>query len=311
MIFPFLGFVPNVQADPPVTDQVLWLKADSGVMADGSPASVGEVVDLWQDQSVNNNHAQLLLGDPQLATENFPNGNYPVIRFNGDDGFSLVNETATRLTDFSIFILSSYDAGSYNSRIFCNYSVGNLSTQYGYALGTTAGGDSDWWYSGSSELSTGAPYAADENYLTIYTLQNSNDKDLYVYHENDGLVGQASELDAAPIQYHNDPGLPVHNCTIGTIFIDWPGYGYYGNLNGDIAEILIYDTVNEQLRNEVGAYLELKYGINAIFGCEDLGSHWESDLNQDCYIDLDDLLIMVGNWLVCNDPEDPGCADTW
>ena len=304
------GYVLDAQADPPATNMVLWLKADAGVMSGGGAASVGEMVDQWQDQSGNSNNANLAIGDPILQTAGFPNGSHNVIRFNGDDGFELTNEAPLRLTNFRIFIVNSYDADGGVERIFGNYSVGNLSTQYGYALGTKSdgGGAPMWWYYGSGELSTGTTYIAEDNYLTVYTLENSNEKNLYVYHEDNGLVGQNAETGAQDINYTDEY---TQYCTVGTIFIDHSSYGYYGNINGDIAEILVYDVVDEQLHLDVSTYMYGKYGIDLLPDCEDLGSYWETDLNQDCYIDLEDLLIMVGNWLVCNNPQDPVCTNTW
>ncbi len=45
-----------------------------------------------------------------------------------------------------------------------------------------------------------------------------------------------------------------------------------------------------------------------VIQCEDLGSHHPADLNHDCYFDMEDLLILINNWLACNDPTDPACS---
>ncbi len=37
----------------------------------------------------------------------------------------------------------------------------------------------------------------------------------------------------------------------------------------------------------------------------------DADFDQDCDVDLADLAEMVGNWLICNDPGDPSCIETW
>jgi hypothetical protein len=42
--------------------------------------------------------------------------------------------------------------------------------------------------------------------------------------------------------------------------------------------------------------------------CEDLGTHHVADLNQDCYFDMADMLILIENWLQCNDPELVNCS---
>ncbi len=45
-----------------------------------------------------------------------------------------------------------------------------------------------------------------------------------------------------------------------------------------------------------------------VIRCEDLGRYHPADMNRDCYFDMDDLLIMLHNWLDCNDPADPACT---
>jgi hypothetical protein len=264
----------SLAIDPPAEGMVVWFKADAGVQEDG------EGVTAWQDQSGNTNHANRVLGAPQLALATFPNGNHFVIRFNGDDGLRLTDATATQLTDFNIFIVASYDAGSNNKRIFGNYSVGDLGTnQYGYAFGTTGGGGSDWWYWGSSELSA-VSYDAEKNYLTVYSLENSNHKELYNFHEVNGIgfgtaISYAEETGTSPIQYYtgSDPNIPPHNSDIGVLRIERPEpiYGWYGAHTGDIAEILVYDTADPDFLaladpnaafDGVRAYVTEKYGMN-------------------------------------------------
>ena len=64
-----LGTV-TMAVDPPASGMVFWVKADAGTMkvdpADPNAyisAGSGEQIDLWQDQSGNNNHANRVLGD--------------------------------------------------------------------------------------------------------------------------------------------------------------------------------------------------------------------------------------------------------
>ena len=48
--------------------------------------------------------------------------------------------------------------------------------------------------------------------------------------------------------------------------------------------------------------------------CQDVidgGYGIASDLNEDCYVNLQDLAIFVGNWPMCNDPNDINCEETW
>jgi len=36
-----------------------------------------------------------------------------------------------------------------------------------------------------------------------------------------------------------------------------------------------------------------------------------ADFNQDCRVDLQDLAILISQWLFCNDPQLPECTSTW
>jgi hypothetical protein len=255
--------------DPPAEGMVVWFKADAGVSQDLNGVTV------WQDQSGNNNHASRIddpnIGSPQLATATFPSGSHDVLRFDGNGALRLTDASATQLTDFNIFIVASYDTGSVNKRVFGNYSIGNGATQYGYGLGTNPTGASDWWYAGSTELSTNVPYEADVNYLTVYTLANSNMKQLFNFHEVDGFAGSVSETAAAPIQYYTGTELPPHYCDIGVLWIDYVGYYWYGAHTGDIAEILVYDIFDPDYIalgdpnaafDDVRTYLNEKYGMD-------------------------------------------------
>jgi len=45
------------------------------------------------------------------------------------------------------------------------------------------------------------------------------------------------------------------------------------------------------------------------FRCQDMETHMLTDMNEDCYIDLEDFALFVQDWLKCNDPMDPLCTD--
>jgi len=254
----------TLATEPPAAGMVVWYMADAGVAQDPDGVTV------WQDQSGNSNHADRVYGFPQLATATFPNGPHDVLRFDGNDALRLTDTSATQLTNFNIFIVANYDAGAVNERFFTNYSVGTLGTQYGYALGTNGNGSSFWWYYGSTELSAGT-YAAEKNYLTIYTLANSIEKQLFVLDQDNGQTAYSYEIGSALIQYSSDPALPPHYSDIGANWIEWEGYGWFGAHRGDIAEILVYDLSDPDYItledpnaafDDVRAYIYEKYGMN-------------------------------------------------
>jgi hypothetical protein len=41
------------------------------------------------------------------------------------------------------------------------------------------------------------------------------------------------------------------------------------------------------------------------------GFGMEADLNRDCYVDITDLIEFAGDWLRCNNPNDPSCEVNW
>jgi len=44
-----------------------------------------------------------------------------------------------------------------------------------------------------------------------------------------------------------------------------------------------------------------------ILTCGELGEYYPGDINEDCYVDLQDLVLFMQNWLDCNDPENEIC----
>lgn len=43
--------------------------------------------------------------------------------------------------------------------------------------------------------------------------------------------------------------------------------------------------------------------------CQDVGIYLETDLNKDCYINLEDFALLADDWLLCNDPANPTCTE--
>lgn len=74
------------------------------------------------------------------------------------------------------------------------------------------------------------------------------------------------------------------------------------------------DTIDFVMLGETGTsnasvlYETIMETVEPVIRCEDLGNYHPADLNHDCYFDMDDLLIMLHNWLGCNDPADPACT---
>lgn len=61
---------------------------------------------------------------------------------------------------------------------------------------------------------------------------------------------------------------------------------------------------------ENGEYNELQVTLFTPTTCEAVvnsGFGFTSDLNEDCYVNIEDFAIMATEWLTCNDPTDPTC----
>ncbi|HPQ22201.1 MAG TPA: hypothetical protein PK147_10140, partial [Saprospiraceae bacterium] len=143
-----LGYCSILMAQPPTDGLVLWLKADAGVVGYDpnvpsdpndpmsgmiDPASVGDTVGIWKDQSDTSNDAWRTYGSPKLAEGTFPNGTHPVIDFSGADGFFLEDPASLRLEELSVYAVVHVDDGSISQIFICNFS-GN-----GFGLGISDG----------------------------------------------------------------------------------------------------------------------------------------------------------------------------
>lgn len=215
----------------------LWLKADTGVYKDAgiTLAVEGESAQQWNDQSGNaNNVTQATAAARPIYKINIINGQ-PAVRFDGSDdrmaaSFALVQPT-------TVFIVGKKAN----------------TTQHGYFVdGITATGlilsdnnavpvSSSVWrlYAGSGV----------ETAITIDTS----------FHVFGGIANGASSLisvDGATTS-GNAGASNANGITLGSI-----GSQDAAFLNGDLAEVVIYDSaLSDANRNKVESYLGTKYGI--------------------------------------------------
>lgn len=60
----------------------------------------------------------------------------------------------------------------------------------------------------------------------------------------------------------------------------------------------------------VNAYVDGQIVATApthILTCEEVGEYYPGDINEDCYVDIQDLVLFIQNWLDCNDPDNQNC----
>jgi len=218
---------------------LLWLRADTGVEQDATGVLT------WQDQSGNLNHARRCAGAPQLAAANFgdPPADHPVMRFDGDDAFALMDSGALRAAEITICAVLSTrpdEGGSFYSNYDDPVDWGNgvnaevrLPTIYWF---TTAGTKASYSAMSSASLSE-APYRL------VTLTYGPGGKNIFV----DGTcVGSAA---AGGLDYG-----------VGSV----ASIGQLGKFNlfsykGDIAELLVYGEVDAQQQAQVESYLKNKY----------------------------------------------------
>ena len=234
-------FLTGPVVDPPTDGMALWLKADAGVIAPGTP--IGQLADLAPAGT----HNGTAVGTPVLTETTFPNGLHPVVHFNGSSGFALEDSAGLYIQNLSIYVVASVN-NQLSGRIF----LGNYRDVYGWCFGIADGlpGRVKWFTSevpGWLPNSLEPPAAAlADNVPTLITATKASggNKALYVNGAEAGSV--PGVLDIA---YSGLEKLTV---------------GYLGNNNvqwlvGDIAEILVYSSVSDEQRTAVEAYLTEKY----------------------------------------------------
>lgn len=236
----------TLNAQQPPTDGLrLWINAGGDVIADEF-----DVVTNWFDEApiINTgdtvfNHSETVRGDPTLTTFSFPNGDLPVIDFDGDDGFTMTEDADLHLTsEMSIYAVVVPGAGASQIIVsnyvdLCGFGFGISDALAGSVKWFTAGaGVGDSLESGLVDLSVGGPTLLAATY-------NNGDK---VSYKDGDILNQSSP---GTVDYECGAQLTVGNLDFGRQFF-----------TGSIAEILIYDTVDDTQRSEVSAYVANKYG---------------------------------------------------
>ncbi len=274
---------PEDLPEPPAWALKLWLKADTGVTT-----SEG-VVTAWADQSGNGLDAALDAGNPMLATGSFNNGDHPVIRFDGDDALVLYDNTEPNedpnignplgLSSLSIYVVGKINANQAGSGFIVNSNV-----YTGWAFGVSSVEQNKFGLlSANNELRPPNPSLVDKYYLIACTISSDYQRNLYIN-------GNLRASDNGGVNYYGDTAALI---------------GYL--LAGDIAEIRVYQGVDETENAAVQAALIDEYALN--FTCFDQGVYFQADLNEDCYVNLDDVALLAGDWLKCNDPYNPDQCD--
>jgi hypothetical protein len=246
---PVVVTVTNTASTTPVaTGLKVWLAADRGVTTD-----LNGGVTNWVDQSGNANNAVQQVdatAEPLLVT-NALNGK-PVLRFDGTNGFLEVPDAGTAFltNDFTTYAVARF-AGSYPTVAQTVWSKCDYS---GYAAPV------DWWltpstglprglrgdgtFSGGTGSGTAAPPLGQYTALGMKVTASNGVMAHYLgFADNGSSTALTNTANGGPLRI----GRRLDGLT---------------QLNGDIAEVLIYDqALSATDRSNVVSYLSRKYGL--------------------------------------------------
>ena len=226
----FLDATAALPGMPARENLLLWLRADQGVLTDGTP---GNAILRWQDQSGNGNHAS------QLAV-----ANRPVLATNAISGEAAVRFTAAQKHTLSFLNVMQ---GAVAAEIIIRVKASAI----------TYSADNGLWKWSAS----GAAYPGRTGTLTDGTASNANQLqgipvlslDQWRTYAISAAAGQwISRID----------GVEQYRAAANTVaFVSAPLLGTNGSawFDGDIAEILIYDrTLGTAEREQLTRYLDAR-----------------------------------------------------
>ncbi|MEM6698124.1 MAG: hypothetical protein AAF599_06995, partial [Bacteroidota bacterium] len=244
--------MPMMATGPGGVSSQVWLKADDGLMVDGSDNATN-----WMDNSGNSRDADIIVGDPQRL-ENVINFN-PAIDFDGNDYFRFNSSPFVNSFTAAEAILvikddqytacscgGAYNFGGSGSNSHYSWSDQNIydnaftNDRIGFNPLTGAIVDGK---PGVASI-TGDP--VDVRNWNIYGTYGAT---------NEWGVHFNGDIKAATTSNTPSFALSGANELVGA----WATTGIF---NGDIAEVLLFDKVlSTAERNQVDSYLGIKYGI--------------------------------------------------
>ncbi len=222
----------------PVSGASLWL--DAGAI---TGISDGGAVTAWNDGSGNsNNYAGTATYDASNANFN----NQATVHFDGSQ--SLYNSAFNPAFGYTIFAVAKADSPSGNQAYFGG---GVSSMALGLYVGTGVNPNNSFWAWAPNEWSTyGKADSVNANTnIHAYTV-SSTDETTWSWYLNGKATGAAGEAAGNPIAYS------------GGTYVGASGAGGGEYWNGDIAEIIVYNSVlNATQIGQVNSYLGEKYGV--------------------------------------------------
>ena len=233
--------VPVIVGAPPTANRLLWLAADTNVLAD----NIG--VYEWQDMSgaANTHNAAPGIGNTQPGLAAFPNGIHPVVSFDGSANLVLQNQPDFNLQTFSVYLVAAVNTQSFPRRWLGNWE--------GFTLGSSDGSGSSAQF---SHLQVGGAYRPLstgpilQNLVPAYMVATIDATNTQIKTISVNGVLRGTQTGTGTIEYGTARGL-----ALGSLFDD----GLAQSLLGNIAEVLIYSNVSPAQDAAVQQYIGSKY----------------------------------------------------
>jgi len=229
--------------------------------ADGTAqvSANGDQVALWRDKSGNNNHAVAWVGPTSSPTYTASAlGGKSALTFNGSQGLS--NGTYAWSSSVNIFAVVS--ANSWSSANGYRFILSSMPATYNAGIALTGGAYDGWNANEVLAYGNNWPSPASPRVNAPYGTLNN---------------GQAAILDVslsstvADIALNGSLLTPTYRSIHNEVFPK-NGYNVAGKEDrdqawqGNIAELVIFDRVlSDSEANEVGSYLQDKYGITGAY----------------------------------------------
>ena len=238
-----------------------WLDAST---IDG--LSSGDPVQYWYDQSGNDYDAvqNTFANRPLYITEAI--NSFPVVRFDGsNDYMTITSDTGLNMTAFSIAVVLKINNNGNNIQV--------ITSKEG--TGSDPWNNRNWWYAVNSNPATaGAPAhriwfrtsagGATANGVNIYSSAAHADGEYLITMVT--FVGLPTNDGTAVLYINDNPDMSSNTARVPDVTQPYVQIGAQGNiqryLNGDIAELLIYEgALSSDDREALNEYLYNKYFV--------------------------------------------------
>ena len=237
-LFAVLLLVCSQSAFGFLADDALVIHLDAGSLSDSHTS--GENVSEWADLSGHSNSAtqSQSVNQPVYIDSDAYFNNYPVVRFDGNSDWMKLPSSSINVGSFTIISVGRYAATSPEQYIIAGH---DGSTASRARLGMDGGGNFVWRAGNSENIGRSA-----DTKVHIFAITSEMQPFF------DGLP--FSERSNSSREYPAAFNIGSYN------------RGEKAFLNGDIAELLVFNQVLTGTElNDVGSYLERKYGLNTLY----------------------------------------------